>query len=71
MAKRGYPYYAEQLKYILAVTEMLNNADIPSDGGADWYLDVRICNTSDGSVVGSFSDEISSDAWEWAEEVSE
>lgn len=66
MSKHSFPFYAEQLEMILAVTKMLNehSGDIPVD--PDYYFKVQLVEGHEGTVVGEWSDEIGPDCWEFS-----
>lgn len=51
---------AEQIEFIAKVTRALNELGDPPEG---YYLRVLLADSDDHSTVGSWCDEIASDAW--------
>ena len=59
-------YFQEQLDYIAAVTRALNAMPDPTD--RNFYIHVELREEGTHRKVGSWSDEIASDAWYYSEE---
>jgi len=66
MSKHSFPFYAEQLEMILAVTKMLNehSGKVPID--SDYYFRVQLVEAHEDTVIGEWSDEVGPDCWEFS-----
>lgn len=59
----SFPHYIEQLRYVTAVTEMLNASKLPEE--KDFYIKVQLVESGAHEVVGEWSDEIADDCWSY------
>lgn len=61
--------YQQNLEYVLAVTKMLNETELPEDGSSYIHVELREMDTH--VKLGEWSDEIASDAWAFDSDIKE
>lgn len=61
----NYPWYAEQLGFLLAITEHLNT--MPTQEGYYLHVELRHADHDENNVVGIWSDEIGPGDWAFTE----